>query len=90
MFSVKVLFCQCVLKQSVDAVLQDVESQTHRDLLAAFSSLVNQEEFSDVVIEASHSTLLYAHRVILSVRCPALLQVCPFSLSFFFFFILLV
>ncbi|KAK7097915.1 hypothetical protein V1264_004821 [Littorina saxatilis] len=52
----------------------DVERQVQQDLQSDYSSLVNQQEFSDVVIHAAGATTLYAHRVILSVRCPALLK----------------
>ncbi|XP_076446565.1 uncharacterized protein LOC143283970 [Babylonia areolata] len=59
---------------SAPSEISDIEQHIHHDLLSAFSSLVNRQEFSDVVIQAAGSSLLHAHRVILSVRCPALLQ----------------
>ena len=55
--------------------LQGLQRQTQQDLLLAFTSLVNRQEFSDVLIRAAGAATLHAHRIILSVRCPALLKV---------------
>lgn len=60
------------------------DPQVLKDLVSAFSSLVNQPEFSDLTIKTKGDTVLYAHRVVLYVRCPSLLKV---NTDMFFFFL---
>lgn len=48
--------------------------QKIRDVVAAYASLVNRRDFSDVQIHAADGEVLYAHRIILYARCPKLLQ----------------
>ncbi|KAK7503888.1 hypothetical protein BaRGS_00005011 [Batillaria attramentaria] len=57
-------------QQSFSAAQREVEE----DLFAAYSSLVNRRDYSDIRIKAAGGVTLFAHRVILSVRCPSLLQ----------------
>ncbi|KAL8584520.1 hypothetical protein ACOMHN_016840 [Nucella lapillus] len=62
------------LSPSSSQISAEVERRVCRDLLRALSSLVNQRQFSDVTIRTAGSGTLSAHRLILSARCPALLQ----------------
>lgn len=49
------------------------------DLISDFLRLVNQPAYSDAKIIVSSGQELHVHRLILSIRCPQLLQV-----SFYF------
>lgn len=55
---------------------KSLQEELCSDTLFDYRKLVNNKDFSDVVIITASGDKLFAHKLILSIRCPAMLQVC--------------